>query len=108
MIQDLPKMYQHCKETEDANLTIVDFFTDHLIDLDYIFEEKHQNNSEKPHQSHTQHQNNFSVQIITPTLHTFIPEQRQVYFIVKQKYNSSYQINYSYSFKNAIFHPPIA
>jgi hypothetical protein len=49
MIKDLPQMYRHCKATEDKDLTPIDFITDHLINIDGIFD-KHENGDEqKPH-----------------------------------------------------------
>ena len=37
MIADLPEMYQHCKETEDKDLTAIEFLTDHVVDFDIFF-----------------------------------------------------------------------
>jgi hypothetical protein len=105
VIQDLPKMYQHCKETEDNDLSIFEFFTDHLIDFDAIFEDKHQNHTEKPHQSNIQRQNNFCVQIVTPH-QILIPKEKQYSNVVSQKVYCNYQINYSFIFNTSIFHPP--
>ena len=46
---ELPAMYKHCKATEDKDLTVFDFLTDHLINLDGLFD-KHENGDEqKPH-----------------------------------------------------------
>lgn len=51
VIRDLPKMYDHCKETEDKDMTAFDFVTDHLINIDSLFD-KHENGDEqKPHKS---------------------------------------------------------
>ncbi len=48
-LQDLPEMYQHCKATEDKDMTPLDFLTDHLINIDGLFD-KHKNGDEqKPH-----------------------------------------------------------
>ena len=48
-IGDLPKMYEHCKVTEDKDMTPLDFVTDHLINIDSLFD-KHENGDEqKPH-----------------------------------------------------------
>ena len=38
VLPDLPKMYQHCKETEHPDLTIFDFITDHLLNIDGLFD----------------------------------------------------------------------
>lgn len=48
-LQDLPEMYRHCKANEDKDMTVLDFVTDHLINIDGIFD-KHENGDEqKPH-----------------------------------------------------------
>ena len=49
VMQDLPEMYRNCKATEDKDMTLFDFVTDHLINIDCIFD-KHENGDEqKPH-----------------------------------------------------------
>ena len=51
VLQDLPEMYRHCKATEDKDMTAIDFVTDHLLNIDGIFD-KHENGDEqKPHQT---------------------------------------------------------
>ena len=39
-------MYKHCKSTEDKDMTPLDFITDHLINIDGIFD-KHDNEDEQ-------------------------------------------------------------
>ena len=67
MMADLPKMYQHCKATEDKDLTIVDFLTDHLVDVDCFFD-AHEQDEQKPHQSssfsHVAQQINFTTPVV--------------------------------------------
>ncbi|MBK9718628.1 MAG: hypothetical protein IPO85_14170 [Saprospiraceae bacterium] len=42
-------MYRQCKATEDKDMTPFDFITDHLVNIDSIFD-KHENGDEqKPH-----------------------------------------------------------
>lgn len=49
-LKDIPEMYRHCKATEDKDMTAFDFITDHLINIDGLFD-KHQNgDDQKPHQ----------------------------------------------------------
>ena len=65
MVAELPKMYQHCKATEDADLDVFDFVTDHLLNFDSVFD-IHED-GEKPHQSnavsHAIQQINFTTPI---------------------------------------------
>jgi hypothetical protein len=106
MVKELPKMYQHCKETEDPNLTVLDFFTEHLIDIDEIFEGHEEDKSEKPHQSQINQIATYCVQIATPqqTLSTL----RTHCECIPQKKYSNYQNTYSFIFSGEILHPPIA
>lgn len=63
ILKDIPQMYRHCRATEDKDINPVDFITEHLLNIDGIFE-KHQNNDEeKPHhpfQNHNYQQTTFS------------------------------------------------
>lgn len=42
-------MYQHCKATEDKDMTPLDFITDHLINIDGIFDKHDNGDEQKPH-----------------------------------------------------------
>ena len=49
MLNEIPEMYHHCKSTEDKDMTPLDFITDHLVNIDGLFD-KHENGDEqKPH-----------------------------------------------------------
>jgi hypothetical protein len=48
-LNDLPAMYRHCKATEDKDLTPFDFITDHLINIDGLFDAHEQGDEQKPH-----------------------------------------------------------
>ena len=57
MLQDIPEMYRHCKATEDKDMTAIDFVTDHLLNIDGIFDKHEQGDEQKPHQPNpSQHQ----------------------------------------------------
>ena len=48
----LPEMYSHCKETEDPNLSIINFVGEYLMNLDMIFEaHESEEENDKPHQT---------------------------------------------------------
>lgn len=58
VIADLPKMYQHCKATEDKDMTPFDFIKDHLMNIDGLFDKHEDGDDQKPHspiQFHNQH-----------------------------------------------------
>lgn len=48
-LQDLPEMYQHCKAIEDKDMTPFDFLTDHLINIDGLFDKHNNRDEQKPH-----------------------------------------------------------
>lgn len=104
---DLQKMYEHCKATEDIDMTPMDFITDHLINIDRVFD-KHQNGDEqKPHKP-------FEFSIHYP-ISQFIQEFRYFDFKNHKTFVTSYQIKisyykntlYSYNVISSIFRPPI-
>lgn len=74
-IQDLPAMYRHCKATEDKDLTLLDFITDHLLNLDCIFDQHDNGDPQKPHVppqfNHQSYQNVFVINEIV--IHTNEP-----------------------------------
>ena len=55
-LQDIPEMYKHCKATEDKDMTVFDFVTDHLINIDGVFDKHNNGDEQKPHSPiQTQH-----------------------------------------------------
>lgn len=106
MIKDLPEMYKHCKATEDPDLTLLDFFTEHLVDFDKIFENEEHEKGEKPHQTQMHHSLSCYVEVVTPQA-TFIEKKSKCHIPVQKKY-CNYQNNYSFTYNTDILHPPIA
>ena len=106
-IGNLPIMYHHCKATEDKDMTAIDFITDHLINIDGMFD-KHQNGDEqKPHKP-------FEYGIHYP-MSQFIQEFKYFDFKNSKLFVPSDQIKkinykntlYSYDAISSIFRPPI-
>jgi len=48
-LTDLPDMYRHCKATEDKDMTPFDFVTDHLLNIDCLFDRHENGDDQKPH-----------------------------------------------------------
>jgi hypothetical protein len=101
LLTQLPEMYQHCKATEDKDMNIVDFITDHLINIDGMFD-KHQNgDDQKPHTPFPFHHvqdlgyssHLLKQSLVQPVLHFCKPVTYK-----EDRYSSDY------IFK--IFHPP--
>lgn len=77
VLQDIPEMYRHCKATEDKDMTPLDFITDHLINIDGVFDKHDNGDEQKPHTPNpTQHHGQSQVTFITYfafTISTFHP-----------------------------------
>ena len=59
-------MYEHCKATEDKDMTPLDFLTDHLINIDGLYDKHEKGDEQKPHSPvqfhHIHGQTNFVTQ----------------------------------------------
>jgi len=100
---DLPEMYSHCKSTEDKDMTVVDFITDHLVNIDCILDKHDKGDEQKPHTpiplNHTQIQvvftaQQFIVSLIKPC-------------IIENEYPVFIDNFYLSGYIPEIFHPPI-
>ena len=104
MLDDLPEMYQHCKATEDKDMTPVDFITDHLMNIDCILDQHTDGDDQKPHkpiQSHLQQQ----VQCYILPQAFNVPENR---ISVIQAERSLFSENdYFSTYSSLVFRPPI-
>ena len=49
LLADLPAMYTHCKATEDKDMTPLDFITDHLVNVDALFDRHPAGDEQRPH-----------------------------------------------------------
>lgn len=103
-LQDLPEMYQHCKATEDKDMTPLDFLTDHLINIDGLFDKHNNGDEQKPH---SPSQNQHISQLVAFQFPTVFSFKTANIFFVKQShlYHSDNFIKSEYISK--IFRPPI-
>jgi hypothetical protein len=106
ILPTLPKMYQHCKATEDCDMTPLDFITDHLINIDGIFDNHDSGDDQKPHQP-------FNYQNITLTL--FVPTIQELNipvtsFSAIEKKSIIYKVDTGFAsdYFSKKFRPPIA
>lgn len=102
-IAELPKMYEHCKATEDKDMTPLDFFTDHLINIDGLFDKHDNGDTQKPHSP---------VQFHRVHGHTnFVSQQLKVSFVKPIALKSNFPIytdRYYFSdYSPFVFRPPI-
>ena len=101
---DLPEMYRHCKAHEDKDMTPLDFVTDHLVNIDGIFDKHCNGDRQKPHSPPpSQHH---PIQIVITfqpfTSHSFRP------VAVTEKQPLSTETLYNSGFYHKIFHPPVS
>ncbi len=103
-VADIPEMYQHCKTTEDKDLTAFEFLTDHLVNTDGLFDKFDHRHAQKPHKPFHSHVQHNSYQVAAKGLFPYINE------IFHSKENikplSFYSENYHYEQISSIFHPP--
>ena len=102
-ITDLPKMYQHCKATEDKDMAPIDFLTDHLINIDGLFDKHESGDDQKPHSP-------IQLQHVSGQLN-FVPQQLIISFskpIIFESTFPIFSIRYYFSeFIPLVFRPPI-
>lgn len=103
LLQDLPQMYQHCKTTEDKDMTAIDFITDHLINIDSIFDKHENGDDQKPHipvQYHSQQlQTIYLIQVFE------IPDANPI--VLNNKFPDYSEIIYLSDYIFKIFRPPV-
>ncbi len=99
-------MYEHCKQTEDNDMTVLDFITDHLLNIDCIFDEHKDGDEQKPHNFPKHQQWHTSPNYFcTPKLDFIYKKIKQLYSPLHNQ-ETIYHNLYSFSFYNKIFHPP--
>lgn len=105
IISDLPQIFHRCKTTEDKDLTVFDFITDHLINFDQIFDKHNNGDEQKPHAPIQNHSYNQTI-----TCQNILPlrvEISPIHFL-KLKTNISYIDNFVKSdYTSKILRPPI-
>ncbi len=104
VLSDFPAMFSHCKALEDKDMNLLDFITDHVLNLDSLFDKHENGDPQKPHLPfliHTANVSNIifinSFQIIKPP--TVLGSR------IYSMYVGSIYLNY---YSPTIFRPPIA
>jgi len=104
-LQDIPKMYKHCKATEDKDMTVFDFVTDHLINIDGVFDKHNNGDEQKPH---TPIQNQHVAQVITfLAVSVFTFKAKPIYPAEKKLFPIQSDKKYLSDYISKIFRPPI-
>lgn len=105
-LQDMPIMYQNCKEHQQHDISSLDFITDHLINIDGIFYKHNHEGEQEPHKDfHFTHRHSVTI---------YFQELKKIEFnnvnpilenkIIIFKY---IKLNYSFNPFNSAFRPPI-
>ncbi|MGV9004565.1 hypothetical protein [Flavobacterium sp.] len=105
-LQDLPKMYENCKAKEDKDMTLADFITDHLLNIDGIFDKHEQGDEQKPHKA-TGFTFNHSITQLCQEIEFFNikkPKQIAAESILISKFEHA---NYSFDYCSLLLKPPI-
>lgn len=102
IIPELPQLYSHCKATEDKDMNFADFITDHLMNIDGIFDEHDNGDEQKPHKNH-EHQINSTF--------VFLPSQVSIPLTIKFTCSSDKiqfaDNKYCFDVVCNVFRPPI-
>jgi hypothetical protein len=103
VLQDIPEMYRHCKATEDKDMTPLDFITDHLVNIDGLFDKHDKGDEQKPHTPiqfrHSQIQTTFLVNQFEFSVSKPMPSKNKLPVYSEVFYFSGYI--------SKIFRPPI-
>lgn len=103
IIPQLPELYAHCKETEDKDMNITDFITDHLMNIDGIFDAHDNGDEQKPHEPfHHQINSSFTCLILNPSTQLWQPKE-----IIQERFTTPTK-TYHFDFIGSIFRPPIS
>lgn len=103
VLQDLPQMYNHCKTTEDKDMTPFDFITDHLINIDCIFDKHDNGDEQKPHTPFQFHYSKIQTTFVVSQLEFSISKP----ILSKNKLPIYSEIFYHSEYIFKIFRPPI-
>ena len=105
IVSKLPKMYAHCKATEDCDMNAVDFVTDHLLNFDSLFDAHEHGDDQKPHQPFQNQTNTF--QLFIPVIFDFSLSKNNLLSVQRNKIHSISQNKVTTDFISRKFRPPI-
>lgn len=102
-LKELPAMYHHCRITEHADMDFVDFITDHLIDIDGLFDTHPFTDTQRPHKPPVFHSHN---NVNLAECKSFFEIKTLSYYSASnfRAFNDPEHLN---TFFNNVFRPPI-
>ena len=104
-LKDFREQYIHCKNTEDIDMTFIDFITDHVINIDGLFD-KHNNGDKQKSHSPVHYENHHATMAIVVN-NKIVLLDSYIFFEVKPIFNYERNNNYFYNYSSSIFHPPL-
>lgn len=107
IIPHLPKMYMHCKTHEHLDMTLVDFITDHLLNIDSVFDDHRLGDDQKAHKPFKDQQNS-TIQILFCYIFPICEFIKSDYLICFDNtiFNNNIFLK-SYDYNESILRPPI-
>lgn len=107
-IKDLPDMYRHCRDTEDKDLTIWEFFTEHVSGIGTLIEgveheDEPDEDGDKPHVPISVHYQQ-QIQVAQQLLETRIEKPLAVDKTPLPPYTASIYIS---GYSASVFRPPM-
>lgn len=102
---DLPEMYRNCKETEDLDMNLFDFVTDHFVNIDSFFDKHLKGDEQKPHS--TKHFHHINVQ--TYVIQNYEAFKPLILFseFFKFKKSNYFDTFYTSNYSRLLLRPPI-
>jgi hypothetical protein len=100
-LSNLSQHYSHCLSTEDQDMDALEFITDHLINIDGIFDKHEGDDDQKPHKPFLSKTNTL---LVLP-----MPEIYSLQLIIEHPKKTQvvqYANLYKFLFSKDIFHPP--
>lgn len=106
-LQDFSGQNRHCKETEDKDMTVLYFITDHLINIDSIFD-KHPNGDEQKLQKSFHYTQNSSILNYTNISRFSTVIIKPFPALIINPFGLLLSSPYMFNFFSSIFRPPIS
>ena len=105
VLPDLPEMYHHCKVYEDPDMNFFDFITDHVLNIDGIFDKHGNGDEQKPH-SPIQNKHNVQVYLYQNTCPYSIKTTVSCFFETRKTIFETHNLTIS-NYISEVFRPPI-
>jgi hypothetical protein len=107
VLKDLPEMFRHCKATEDRDLDVFEFFTEHVFPIGQLIEGTEHEPEEDGDKPHTPiHDINFG-QITATVVSKFAFSTMRFYHMDVNEHSIHQDTFFASDYISKIFRPPI-